>query len=126
MKKTLLLISMLCCAWSPCFAETNETNDNPASDSSTRLNREINPKRKRMPSRDYIEVTYDGMGFAFIPYYTLSETFSVTINDSNNSFYTVVGIDSDYYVATGSLNGEVAISCTSESGITYSGYIYIE
>ena len=108
--------------WAPC----NASNENDSKDEYTRLEKTHNPNRRRSPAKDYLEVIYDGNGFTFVPYYITSETFSVSITSSNNSFYAVIDMESDYYVATGSLNGDVSISCTSESGITYSGCMYIE
>ncbi len=89
--------------------------------------RDVDPNRKRMPSRhDGIYFRYDYLNrWCVFSNLGSTTTLSVTITDleGNSRFGTV---SSDFPVWQIDLqSGEYFISCTSDSGTTYEGFVYI-
>lgn len=87
-----------------------------------RLTRRNNPKRHRMPSREYMEYFYDGNGITITApeRYTHME-ISITEENGLTEITGTLSEKNGYYIETGNLHGSYTITCTTEDGSVFSG-----
>lgn len=87
-----------------------------------RLTRRNNPKRHRMPSREYMEYFYDGNGITITApeRYTRIE-ISIMEENSMHEISGTLSVENGYYIETGTLYGSYTITCATEDGSGFSG-----
>ena len=89
-----------------------------------RLIRVKTPQKHRSLSNEFIEYTYTGNGFSFLPT-GIYETLSVTVTNMDNtseSWSATLSDSEGYSIETGALtSGAYSISVTTETGVVFYG-----